>query len=338
MASAAELRVVVLHDTVDPAAGPDVQDTLVQASAVRDALARLGCEVDTLAVHADARSAGGRITALRPKLVFNLVESTVGFAHTVDGVPRLLDELGIPYTGCPAAALRQTSDKLAAKRHMTRHGLPTPAVWRGESDGRWIGKSVWEHASLGMDDGCVVAGHEVEALLRERRRCWGGDWFAEAYVEGREINVSLLEIDEAPRVLAVAEIDFIDYAADKPRIVGYSAKWLQDSFEYVNTPRCFLDDDSHPTLRHGVIELALQCWARFGLRGYARVDLRVDRRDRPWLLDVNANPCLSPDAGFAAALEHAGIAYDAAVAHIVTRARCGRRDSKRPAALSAARR
>jgi len=55
----------------------------------------------------------------------------------------------------------------------------------------------------------------------------------------------------------------------------------------------------------------------FGLRGYARVDFRVDAQGRPWILEINANPCLSPDAGFAAALARAGIEFTRAVKWIV---------------------
>ena len=52
----------------------------------------------------------------------------------------------------------------------------------------------------------------------------------------------------------------------------------------------------------GCGNLAVECWRLFDLAGYARVDFRVDSRGQPWILEINANPCLSPDAGFAAAL------------------------------------
>lgn len=62
-------------------------------------------------------------------------------------------------------------------------------------------------------------------------------------------------------------------------------------------------------------------WDLFGLSGYARVDFRVDAAGAPWVLEVNTNPCLAPDAGFAAAAAQAGITYDALVAHLLAVAR-----------------
>jgi len=55
----------------------------------------------------------------------------------------------------------------------------------------------------------------------------------------------------------------------------------------------------------------------FGLRGYARIDFRVDQDGQPWILEINPNPCLSPNAGFMAALTEAGISFDEAVRRIV---------------------
>jgi D-alanine-D-alanine ligase len=58
-----------------------------------------------------------------------------------------------------------------------------------------------------------------------------------------------------------------------------------------------------------LIRTAQRCWQVLGLRGYARVDFRVDEHNRPWVLEVNANPCLSPDAGFVAAANRAGLSF-----------------------------
>ena len=111
----------------------------------------------------------------------------------------------------------------------------------------------------------------------------------------------------APQVLPPAEIDFGDFPPDKPRIVGYQAKWDDESFEYHHTPRRFEFPSTDRALLAELSRLAADCWHQFGLRGYVRVDFRVDRDGRPWILEVNSNPCLSLDAGFAAAVQRAGI-------------------------------
>jgi D-alanine-D-alanine ligase len=102
-----------------------------------------------------------------------------------------------------------------------------------------------------------------------------------------------------------------------PRIVDYRAKWDEAAFEYHHTPRRFDFDSTDSRLLERLKTLARQCWHYFGLAGYARVDFRVDHEGNPWILEINANPCLSPDAGFAAALEKAGIAYVDAIGRII---------------------
>jgi len=61
----------------------------------------------------------------------------------------------------------------------------------------------------------------------------------------------------------------------------------------------------------------LQTWDLFGLKGYARIDLRVDENGNPWILEINANPCLSPDAGFYAATQKAGYLFPAVMNRII---------------------
>jgi len=173
---------------------------------------------------------------------------------------------------------------------------------------------VFEHASLGLDDGSIVGAADAASAIEARRAQHGGDWFAEAYVPGRELNVGLIAGPDGPRLLPVAEIRFDDFPPGKPRIVGYAAKWHTQSFEYRSTPRSFRVE---PVLAARVGAIALDCWRLFALSGYARVDFRIDAQGEPWVLEVNANPCLSPDAGFAAALAQAGIDYGVAVAALI---------------------
>jgi D-alanine-D-alanine ligase len=311
-------RIVVLYGAVAPHAPADEQDTLVQVGAVADTLAALGYAVERLPLGLNLGAAIRALSARRPELVFNLVESMAGSGRLIHLAPATLEEVRIPYTGAALSALYLSSNKLSTKRLMSLAGLPTPP-WQEENQppsggwpGPWIVKSVWEHASIGMEDGAVVPSFAAAGP----RINGSPDWFGEAYIEGREINLAVLGAPEGPLVLPAAEIRFDRYPRGKPRIVGYAAKWDQDSFEYQHTPRVFLDPQREDALLARLRQLALACWGLFGLQGYARVDFRLDEAGRPWVLEVNANPCLSPDAGFAAAAARAGIPYRELVGRI----------------------
>ncbi len=187
---------------------------------------------------------------------------------------------------------------------------------------RFILKPIEEHASLGMNDDCVCEVSD-EGELREKVErqsdLVGSACFGEQYIDGREFNLAVLGTPEGPIVMPPAEIDFSSFPPGKPHIVGYDAKWASGSFEFENTPRRFPCKPGGDDFELGerLADLARRCWYAFGLRGYARVDFRVDGGENPWILEVNANPCLSPDAGFAAALEQAAIPLDQAIQSIL---------------------
>lgn len=146
-----------------------------------------------------------------------------------------------------------------------------------------------------------------DAPAGAQARSAGREVFAERFIPGREFNLSLIETETGSRVLPPAEIDFSGLGGDRASIVGYSAKWLPGSHEFENTPRRF---DFAPEDRELLDELgrvAVGSWSAFGLAGYARVDFRVDLEGRLFVLEVNANPCLSADAGFMAACGRAGL-------------------------------
>ncbi len=327
------MRVVILHNRVPAQAAPDELDVLVQVDAVGAALAALGHTVEPLGCDLDLRSLVSALAERTPDLVFNLVEGLEGHGRLIHVAPGVLDTLRAPVAGCPTEAIFLTSHKVLAKGLLRRAGLPTPD-WLGDgladaaaepgpgAHERWIVKSVWEDASIGMDDTAVVDGGAAAARAELARRAGraGAPWFAEAFIEGREFNLGLLDGPDGPTVLPPAEMLFEDFPEGKPRIVGYAAKWHEDSFEYSHTVRRFDLPGQDGALVAEMSRQALACWRLFGLRGWARVDFRVDGAGRPFILEVNANPCLSPDAGFAAGLARAGIPFIEAVGRIAAAA------------------
>lgn len=313
--------VVILHEVAAPDARPDSLDVLVQVAEVRAALDALGHSVRVLATDLDFASLLAELKSSPPDCLFNLVESLAGSDRLITVVPSLLATAGVCFTGSTAEAISLSTNKIAAKRWMRAHDMATPDWFAEDAPedagaSRWIVKSVWEHASLGIDaDSVVDSGPEAEARMQQRRSDFGGEWFAEHYVTGREFNISILETDGAPRVLPIAEIRFDNFPADAPKIVGYAAKWDTEAAEYRDTPRFFpaLGGEEQRQLE----SLASRCWQLFGMRGYARVDVRMDSQGMPWVLEVNANPCLSGDAGFAAAAAAAGLSYESLIESIL---------------------
>jgi D-alanine-D-alanine ligase len=182
-------------------------------------------------------------------------------------------------------------------------------------------KSVWEHASIGMEDTSVAGSAAALAaeLERRSRREPCENLFVEGYVEGREFNIALLTAGPGrePQCLPPAEIQFVGFPQGKPRVVGYKAKWEEASFEYGATPRRFDFPESDAPLVQELVRLGRECWRLFGLRGYARVDFRVDAEGHPWILEVNTNPCLAPDAGFIAAATRGGITMEEVVRRVL---------------------
>jgi D-alanine-D-alanine ligase len=314
-------KIALIHDAHAAEGRIDSSDTLLEAQSIAEALGELGYGTTTVPVGLDLAAVERAMLDAKPHAVVNLVESLAGRGQLLAAVPALLESMHVPFTGCSANALGVTTDKRLAKGLLRRAGLPAPELFdtAAGDDVAWIVKAVHEHASLGLDDQSVVRGAKaVASLLEARSSEFGGRWFAERFVPGRELNVAMIAAPDGPRALPVAEIRFDGFPPDKPAIVGYAAKWHVDSFEYLHTVRSFAVE--RPLATH-VTELARACWDLFALDGYARVDFRVDAVGRPWVLEVNANPCLSPDAGFAAALAEAQIPYVDAIAWLIADAR-----------------
>ena len=305
-------KVAILHGAVAADSGADEQDVLVQADFVARTLAGLGYTPVAVPLTLDLAAARARLLALKPAFAVNLVESIDGQGRLIHLAPALLDAVGLRYTGSATEAIFLTSHKPLAKQAMAAAGIPTPP-WATAAEapafgGPYIVKSVWEHASIGIDDSSIVADpRKLPGLLRRRQRRHGGDWFAERFIDGREFNLALLAGPGGIELLPPAEMLFRDYPPGKPRIVDYAAKWDADSFEYNNTVRRFDFPAGDADLLGRLRRVALDCARLFDLHGYARVDVRVDAAGTPWVLEVNANPCLSPDAGFAAAAAAAGL-------------------------------
>lgn len=303
-----------------PGMRPDQDDTFVQASEVSACLARLGHSA-LEAEYIDHGSMTERaLREISPDLVVNLVEEVPEGPDQLHRVTDLLDRLGFRYTGARTRALELTGRKLVMKQMLREAGLPTALlVDDAPPDATFIVKSALEHASLGLDDHSVVRGADAaRRLMAEKQAIFGGPWFAETYVEGREFDVGMIEIDGRVRTLPPAEILFTGHDDGRPRIFNYASKWDEGSDSFESTPRIF--PVREPALFTELEHIALAAWSTFGINGCAHVDFRVDAEGRPFVLEVNANPCLTSDAGYTLAAEQAGLTQTDIVAAMIAAA------------------
>jgi D-alanine-D-alanine ligase len=317
------MRILVLHSDIAPDAPPEERDTLVAAEAVAAALQSQGHAVSQKAFSANPAALQSLLAQAAPDVVFNLVEGVDGAGRLAPLAPRLLEEMGYVFTGAGAVAMALTNDKPQTKQRLREAGLLTPdwcapPDWHGLDDGTYIVKAALEDASLGLDDGCVVTG--ADRVKRRAEACaarYGGCWFAERFVEGREFNIALLQGAEGPVIFPMAEMRFESWPAGKPRIVGYDAKWDEESSAALQTVRVFGVEEAEPLLAARLRAACEKIWAVFDLCGFVRVDFRVTAAGAPFVLEINTNPCISPDAGFAAAAARAGMSYERLIARIV---------------------
>ncbi len=323
-------RVLIAHNAVAPDADPSTADVLEQAGRVERALDELAVLHTTVAVE------HGRVwEALVPEpgdVVFNLMEAPPAAPHLQPACAAILEVLGVSFTGSRAGPMWLTTDKLATRALLAARGLPVAAGGTLVADepelfdrvpGPWILKPAWEDASVGLDGEPVCA---TPASARERgealsRRFPGQPILIEHFLPGREFNVSLLGGPAGVEALPVAEIAFVDFPPGVPALVGYEAKWASGSFAETHTVRVFPEDARDVALLRQVRELAAEAWRAAGVAGYARVDMRLDEAGDPCILEVNANPCLSPDAGFLAAAARAGVSQADVVRRILDAAR-----------------
>jgi D-alanine-D-alanine ligase len=316
------MKILIIHNKLSENALTDEMDVMEQVRLVEESLISLDHEVRVLPVSLDLSKAIADIRAISPELIFNLVESFENKGELVYFAPAILDVLKIPYTGTHTVQMFLSSSKTLTKESLIRHSIPTPGSFeinvlhQIQKEKKYILKPKWEEGSLGLDEDAVFSGDNID-FVKKLKNYSLKDYFIEEFVEGREFNCALIAEENGPSVLAVAEIEFVDFPENKPKILGYKAKWDEESFEYKNTVRRLDFDETDGSLLAGLGELAKKCWFACGLRGYARIDFRVDKLGNPFVLEVNSNPCISPDSGYYAAAVHAGLPFTKVVQLII---------------------
>jgi len=253
-------------------------------------------------------------------IIFNLVEKLEGSVWDPCWVPALCRAFHKRFTGSDSLALALTLDKWKTRACLLQANLPVPeAIWFQPGTppfsppfpGPYIVKPALSDASEGIHASSVFqeTGSSLFQKIKELHVIYQQPVILERFHGTREINVSLLDLDGQVQVLPPAEIDFSSFPRHMPKIVDYHAKWKPESFEYLHTPRILPAPLTSQQLEEAQ-RIAMLAWQVTGCSSYARVDMRWDDQTGFAVLEVNANPDLSRDAGFAAAAQAAGIAFE----------------------------
>ena len=313
------MKVVILFDEIKPQDVLDDRDVLQQVSMVVNSLKRLGHSYVLVPCTLDLQTVKDAVMAEKPDVVFNLLD-TLDSQDCLSHLPiAVLDAFQIPHTGPTADALSVTTRKLLVKEKLRAVGIPTPREINlnttVEMSGKWLIKGSEEDGSFGMTDASVVEGNtiSIKARLQNFLNKTGHVPFAEEYVDGREFTVPFL----CGNTLPVAEITYVDYPADKPRILAQAAKWQPYSFEAQHTGSNYDFPAEDQSIIKEITELTHRCLPLFRLRGWGRIDYRCAQNGAPFVIDVNSNSCLAEDAWWYGSLVRAGIAFDDAMTAIM---------------------
>jgi len=285
------------------------------AKDVGEAVKKLGYPVTIVPLQKSFLNFLRRVKDLNLDVLVNLCEGFFGRPQWESNVAATLELMHLTFTGNKSRTLAVCQDKHMAKAILSSYNLPTsPSQLLSSKDQALevrfpvIVKPNAEDASLGIGPNSVVSDPErLAAQVKRILDLYKQPALVEEYIEGREFNVAVME-NKTVQALPVSEIDFSQVPESMPHICSYEAKWLKDHVMYQTTPPVCpapIDD----ALKLKLQQLAVDAFRALGCRDYARVDFRMDGAGNIFILEINPNPDISLDAGYARALNAAGIEY-----------------------------
>jgi len=270
--------------------------SLKTGQAVLKALQELGHEAIALDLE---DSICEKLRQIKPDKVFIALHGPYGEDGRIQG---LLDILGIPYVGSGVLGSALAMDKDTTKKILRFHNIPTPdwiAVRYGE-------KPVWDRfpavvkpSDQGSSVGLFVVNNQEE-LEKALEELWKitKKAIVEEFIEGREITVGILKQQTLPPI----EIK------PKKGIYDYESKYTKGMSEYE-----FLEEELAKELEN----LAIKAHNALELKDMSRVDFRVDKSGRPFVLEINTIPGMTELSLFPMACRKKGIDFKLMISMLI---------------------
>ncbi len=288
---------------------------------VRNALLKLGHEVNIVPVHDDIAPIRRAIESRHPDIAFNMLEDFAGFGALDFYIVSYLDMLGVPYTGCNARGLLLSRDKALSKKLLSYHRIRVPRfrvfpvtrkphlIRSAKLPYPMIVKSKIEQGSVGIAQSSYVSTpEELLERVQQVHKMTGEDAIAEQYIDGRELYVTVMG-NHRLEVFPIRELVFDKIDDSMHRIATYSVKWNEDYRE-----RWGIDYRFARNLPQGmeekIIKTAKRVYRVLEISGYARLDLRLTEDGKIYVLEANANAAITSNEDVAFAAEKAGYSYE----------------------------
>lgn len=306
---AIRMKIVVLYNQVKSLAVGQSEDLLADQDTVKTAKAivknlKVNHEVSLFEVkEANLKD----LRKLKPDVFFNNAFGIGSISKSEVDLAEILEETGVPFTGSGSKAIALTTDKTATKKVVAAVGVPVPG--NSKTNFPLIVKPANEDCSLGINEKAVVKNKkELEEQIKFLEKTYSEPVLVEEYIDGRELNVSVIGAGKNAEVLPISEIIFGPSYKNKPKVVDFAAKWEEktDSFkETVGVCPAKLPAD----VENYVKEVALKSFLATGCKNITRVDIRLSKDNIPYVLEVNANPGIGPDDGSTRSARAAGLSY-----------------------------
>ncbi len=293
--------------------------------AIANALKGEGYKVSVININEDIQVLIDLLRKDPPDVVFNLIEfyrDDPGLEHLVAGLFALY---GVRFTGSRPFTLALCQRKGMTKQLLLANNVPTPRyklLNEPKLPGRHglhyplIVKPSREDASSGVEKGSVVYNlDQLNERVKKTFAEYSPPILVEEFIEGRELHVSVLGNDP-PEVLPIIEFDFSGLPSDHPNIISYDAKWnpLEESFHRVHS---ICPAKLTKRVEKKVKAAVLEAYKITGCSDYARLDMRLTKDNKVFVLEVNPNPDLTEGVSFMESAEQIGLSFGQTLAKIV---------------------
>ncbi len=262
----------------------------------------------------------------RVDMVFNIAEGKEGKFRESE-VPAILDYLKIPYTGSDTFSLALALNKALTKKILKAEGIPTPNFQlfvKGNEELNadlkfpLIVKPNCEGSAKGINKNNVVhTKEELYVRVKEIIGQYQQEALVEEFIEGKELTVGILENGKT-RVLPILEIDFTNCQKSGEYFYSWRMKEFQGNTEMGLVPSFFCPARLDAEIEKKVIDVALRTHRALGCLDISRTDIRLDKFNVPYVLEINPLPGLDPkESNFPIMAYAAGMKYEDLIEAII---------------------